>query len=105
MIAGILISLIWLAASFAAPDFDLKKEKRGFGECMACTAGLQTAITYFAQSSHFLLPELEHYCHTVTNEDARKLCLEFANKHGEYFLEIVAAMLDPNSFCRAVGAC
>ena len=109
MITAVLISITLFAVSFAAPDFDpdfdLKEEKRGFGECMACTVGLQSAITLFEQSSHFLLPELEHYCYAVTNLDARKLCLEFAKMHGESFLEIVAAMLDPKTFCGAVGAC
>ena len=105
MITAVLISITLFAVSFAAPDFDLKEEKRGFGECMACTVGLQTAVTLFEQSSRLLLPELEHYCYAVTNWDARKLCLEFAKMHGESFLEIVAAMLDPDTFCGAVGAC
>ena len=106
MIAGILISLILLAKLFAAPDFDLKEEKRVSEECLTCKVVHQTAIKLFGQYSYLLLPELGYYCFFLTNEDAHKLCLEFAIKHDDSYLELVAAMTDTDKFCSsAVSFC
>ena len=106
MIAAVLISIVLFANSFSFDDLEAKQEqKRDQAGCMACQVGMGLALRLITSSSYFLLPKLSHYCEAVTNKDAKKLCLQFAEEFGDSFLEIVEAMLDPDTFCGAVGAC
>ena len=108
-----LIGISLIVSAFASPgpiyirpdqkdDLDMD---RGFKTCMACTMGIGTVSTVVGSAVKMLMPKMSDYCDKVSNEDAKTMCKEFADKNGEAFVEVILAVLDPNTFCGAVGAC
>ena len=107
-VALIGISLICSAFASVAllPDqMEDQDMDRGSASCMACTMGIGTLSTVVGSAGKMLMPLLSDYCDKVSNEDAKKMCKEFADKNGEAFVEVILAVLDSNTFCGAVGAC
>ena len=94
--------ILTVAASASAQEME---EDRKLETCSICKLGVRGVGFAIQSQGDKWLGKLSDYCDKVADDDAQKLCKQFADDHGKDLLELVSDTLDARTVCGAIGVC